>query len=69
MFPPSSLSGPNKKEDNSECRDLKKVKANVIKALENGLALRYVRVNFQGHCNFVDVVQHLLSRWLANFDF
>lgn len=37
---PFLFSGPNKKEDNNECKDLKKVKASVMKALENGLALR-----------------------------
>lgn len=32
--------GSHKKEDKSLCRDMKQVKANIMKALENGLALR-----------------------------
>ena len=47
---PRSLSDSKKKEDNNECRDLKKVKANVIRALENGLALRYVKRTLLNQC-------------------
>ncbi|XP_045119841.1 tubulin polyglutamylase TTLL5-like isoform X5 [Portunus trituberculatus] len=56
--------GPNKKEDNNECRDLKKVKANVIRALENGLALS----KYQARMAFSVYLQHIQRRLMIGCD-
>ncbi|XP_063878437.1 tubulin polyglutamylase TTLL5-like isoform X4 [Scylla paramamosain] len=56
--------GPNKKEDNNECRDLKKVKASLIRALENGLALS----KYQARMAFSVYLQHIQRRLMIGCD-
>nr|XP_027207792.1 tubulin polyglutamylase TTLL5-like isoform X2 [Penaeus vannamei] len=56
--------GSHKKEDKSLCRDMKQVKANIMKALENGLALS----KYQARMAFSVYLQHVQRRLMIGCD-